>query len=105
MVRRFAKKSDGGMTAADEKRLRTVITNPVYGSLLGMKKYKVNDQVIFEGTANTISWEDRMIGKKTLAEIREIAHEEGLDYVLMHKDPMTVRIMNFENFMFKGNKN
>jgi len=89
------------MSALEEKKLRKVVANPIFGSLLGMKKYKVNEAVIYEGPANVINWEDRLIGKHTLAEVRSIAAQEGLDYVLMHEHPTTIRIMNYENFMFK----
>jgi translation initiation factor IF-3 len=107
LTRAFAKKKtagDAAMSQLEERKLRSVVANPVYGSLLGMKRYRVNDAVIYEGPANVINWEDRMIGKHTLAEVRAIAAQEGLDYVLMHEHPMTVRVMNYDNFMFKVSK-
>lgn len=107
LTRAFAKKKtagDAAMSQLEERKLRSVVANPVYGSLLGMKRYRVNDAVIYEGPANVINSDDRMIGKHTLAEVRAIAAREGLDYVLMHEYPMTVRVMNYDNFMFKVSK-
>ena len=60
LTRSFAKKKagDAAMSALEEKKLRKVVANPIFGSLLGMKKYKVNEAVIYEGPANVINWED-----------------------------------------------
>lgn len=90
------------ISSMEEKKLRTIVAHPVFGALLGMKKYKTNDSVVFEGAVNTISWEDRLVGKRTLPEVRALAAQEGLDYVLMHEYPITIRVMNYENFMCKA---
>lgn len=99
-----AKKKAAGyrLTDDDRKKIEKVLKDPSFSGKIGVKNYPINEEVVFEGEAQVINWEDRRIGMATLEEARRMAAEQELDLVLMCEDPPTVRIMNYSRFIMKN---
>lgn len=95
--RRVASLSQG-----EKAKIEALISNKEIAKTIGMKRYLINDEVSFEGEAELIGWDNRFICKGGLAIANSLAEEDGLDLVLMRKDPPVVRIMNYSKYLLKA---
>ena len=108
LVRNFAKKGpkvpkhEYKISEEDKRRLLDVLKDEEVASGLGIKRYPINEEVVFEGEAQIISWDNRLMDNGDLEKAREISTRENLDLVLVRANPPVVRILNYSKWLLKA---
>lgn len=86
----------------ERSMLSKVFLNEDIAKHFGWKRYLTNDQITLKDEEFTIiSWDNYKKGTGSLEEAFNMAKSEKLDLVLVCRNPPTVRIMNYKNWILR----